>query len=38
MEKALGVSMDTLPRIQVWHDSYFARRADEIDAKRFTPA
>jgi addiction module HigA family antidote len=39
IEKAFGVSMDTLVRMQAWHDSYVMRqRADEIDVKRFTPA
>jgi antitoxin HigA-1 len=26
IEKAFGVSMDTLLRMQVWHDSYVTRR------------
>jgi addiction module HigA family antidote len=39
IEKAFGVSMDTLLRMQAWHDSYTTRqRAGEIDMKRFTPA
>jgi addiction module HigA family antidote len=39
IEKAFGVSMDTLLRMQAWHDSYTIRqRAGEIDVKRFTPA
>jgi addiction module HigA family antidote len=39
IEKAFGVSMDMLLRMQAWHDSYTTRqRADEIDVKRFTPA
>ena len=39
IEKAFGVDMDTLLRMQAWHDSYMVRqRADEIDVKRFDPA
>jgi addiction module HigA family antidote len=39
IEKAFGVSMDTLLRMQAWHDSYTMRqRADEIDVKRYEPA
>ena len=39
IEKAFGVSMDTLLRMQAWHDSYTMRqRADEIDMKRYEPA
>ena len=39
MEKAFGVSMDTLLRLQAWHDSHAMReRADEIDVKRYEPA
>lgn len=38
VEKAFGVSMDTLLRMQAWHDSYTMRqRAEEIDVKRFNP-
>lgn len=38
VEKAFGVSMDTLLRMQAWHDSYTMRqRAAEIDVKPFTP-
>src|SRR3954465_11244831 len=38
IEKAFGVSMDTLLRMQAWHDSYTMRqKAGEIDVKRFTP-
>jgi antitoxin HigA-1 len=38
IEKAFGVSMDTLLRMQAWHDGYSMRqRAAEIDVKRFTP-
>ncbi len=36
IEKAFGVSMDTLLRMQAWHDSYCMReRADEVDVKPF---
>lgn len=39
IEKAFGVSMDTLLRMQAWHDSYTMRqRAAEIDVKRYEPA
>ncbi len=39
IEKAFGVSMDTLLRIQAWHDSYTMRqRAGEIEVKRYEPA
>jgi addiction module HigA family antidote len=38
LEKAFGVSMDTLLRMQAWHDDYTMRqREGEIDVKRFTP-
>lgn len=38
IEKAFGVSMDTMLRMQAWHDSHSMRqRAGEIDVKRFTP-
>ncbi len=38
IEKAFGVSMDTLLRMQAWHDSYTMRqRAGEIDVKKFMP-
>ncbi len=36
IEKAFGVSMDTLLRMQAWHDSYVLRqRADEIKVDRY---
>jgi antitoxin HigA-1 len=36
IEKAFGVSMDTLLRMQAWHDSYIMRqRAGEIAVQRF---
>jgi addiction module HigA family antidote len=36
LEKAFGVSMDTLLRMQAWHDSYSMRqRAGEIDVRPF---
>jgi addiction module HigA family antidote len=39
IEKAFGVDMDTLLRMQAWHDSYMMReRAGEIDVQRFNPA
>ena len=38
-EKAFEVSMDTLLRMQTWHDGYMMRqRAGEIEAKRYVPA
>jgi plasmid maintenance system antidote protein VapI len=39
IEKAFGVSMDTLLRMQAWHDSHAMRqRAGDIDVKRYEPA
>ena len=39
IEKAFGISMDTLLRIQAWYDAAQMRvRADEIEAKRYQPA
>ena len=39
VEKAFGVDMDTLLRMQAWYDSYMMRqRASEIDVRRFDPA
>ena len=39
VEKAFGVSMDTLLRMQAWHDGCTMRqRAGEIDVQRFIPA
>ena len=36
IEKAFGVSMDTLLRMGAWYDSHaMRRRADEIDVKRY---
>ena len=38
IEKAFGISMDTLLRMQAWHDGYRMRqRAGEIHIKRYTP-
>jgi antitoxin HigA-1 len=38
IEKAFGVSMDTLLRMQAWHDSYTMRqRAGEIEVQQYTP-
>ncbi|MGA9868251.1 MAG: HigA family addiction module antitoxin [Acetobacteraceae bacterium] len=38
IEKAFGVNMDTLLRMQAWFDSFTMRqRAGEIDVKRFNP-
>jgi addiction module HigA family antidote len=39
IEKAFGVNMDTLLRMQAWYDGYTMReRAGEIDVRRFDPA
>jgi addiction module HigA family antidote len=39
IEKAFGVDMDTLLRMQAWYDGYMMReRAGEIEVKRFDPA
>jgi addiction module HigA family antidote len=36
IEKAFGVSMDTLLRVQAWHDVYTMRaQSDRIHVKRF---
>jgi addiction module HigA family antidote len=36
LEKAFGINMDTLLRMQAGHDSYIMRqRAGEIDVKKF---
>lgn len=39
IEKAFGVSMDTLLRMQAWHDGHVMRqRTDEIKVRRYQPA
>lgn len=39
IEKAFGVSMDTLLKMQAWHDTVAMRRqADAINVKRYVPA
>ena len=39
IEKAFGVSMDTLLRLQAWHDSHAMRqREGELDVTRYEPA
>ncbi|HLY57148.1 MAG TPA: HigA family addiction module antitoxin [Stellaceae bacterium] len=39
IEKAFGVDMEMLLRLQAWHDAdAMRRRADEIDVKRYEPA
>ncbi len=39
VEKAFGLSMDLLLRMQAWHDATQMRaRADEIDVQRYQPA
>lgn len=38
IEKAFGVDMDMMLRMQAWHDAYAMRqRAGDIDVKRFDP-
>ena len=38
-EKAFGISMDTLLRMQAWYDvAQMRARADEIKVKRYQPA
>ena len=39
IEKAFGISMDTLLRMQAWYDAAQMRaHADEIEVKRYQPA
>jgi antitoxin HigA-1 len=39
IEKAFGVNLDTLLRMQAWYDGYTMRqRAGEIEVRRFDPA
>jgi addiction module HigA family antidote len=39
IEKAFGLSMETLLRMQAWHDSHAMRqRADDIHVSRYRPA
>src|SRR3954465_198702 len=39
IEKAFGVSMDTLLKMQAWYDTVQMRQhADEIDVQRYVPA
>ena len=39
VEKAFGLSMDLLLRMQAWYDASRMRaRADEIDVRRYQPA
>ena len=39
VEKAFGVSMDMLLRMQAWYDASRMRaRANEIDVRRYEPA
>lgn len=39
LEKAFGVSMDLLLRMQAWHDAVEMReRSGEIDIERYVPA
>ena len=39
VEKAFGLSMDLLLRMQAWYDAARMRaRADEIDVRRYQPA
>ena len=39
IEKAFGLDMDTMLRMQAWHDSHVMRgKAGEIDVQRYNPA
>jgi antitoxin HigA-1 len=39
IEKAFGVSMDTLLRMQAWYDTYAMRKREgEINVKKYGPA
>jgi addiction module HigA family antidote len=39
IEKAFGVNMDTLLKMQAWYDTVQMRQhADEIDVRRYVPA
>ncbi|MEX2617107.1 MAG: HigA family addiction module antitoxin [Alphaproteobacteria bacterium] len=39
IEKAFGLNMDTMLRIQAWHDTYTMReQADAIDVQPYEPA
>ena len=39
LEKAFGIDMETLLRMQTWHDSFVMReRAAAVDVQRFVPA
>lgn len=39
IEKAFGVSMDMLMRMQAWYDSHdMRRRADQIQVERYDPS
>jgi addiction module HigA family antidote len=39
IEKAFGVPMDTLLKMQAWHDTVAMRRqSDSINVKRYVPA
>lgn len=39
IEKAFNVSMDTLLRMQAWHDTYTMRqRSGEIEVQRYEPS
>ena len=39
IEKAFGVDMDMLLRMQAWHDAHTMRKREgEIDVKRFQPS
>ena len=39
IERAFGVKMETLLKMQAWHDAYTMRqRESEIDVKRYRPS
>lgn len=37
IEKAFGVNMETLLRMQAWHDTVRMRDRDDVEVKRYTP-
>ncbi|HEY9010431.1 MAG TPA: HigA family addiction module antitoxin [Devosia sp.] len=37
IEKAFGVNMETLLRMQAWHDTVRMRDRNDVEVKRYTP-
>ena len=37
LEKAFGVNMETLLRMQAWHDTVRMRDRNDVDVKRYSP-